>query len=98
MAGIGLMTPQVSSMTTDVWGIVDYVVTNKDWVCSTYHYGPTNWKECFGAQTVRNQSEQLIPVCKQNETQQLIGCESRQTDIPVGWTMDGFDDSRWNML
>ena len=74
------------------------VVTDKSWVCSTYHYGPTNWKSCFAAQTVRNQSQQVLPNCFLDSTPSLIGCVTRVTEIPVGWTMDGFDDSRWDML
>ena len=71
------------------------VVTNKSWVCSTYHYGPINWKDCFGAQMVRDQSYQLLPQCKQNSTPQLTGCTSRYTTLPTDWVMSGFDDSRW---
>ena len=29
------------------------VVSNSSWVCTGVHYGPENWKTCFGAQRVR---------------------------------------------
>lgn len=72
------------------------VVTNSSWVCTGHHYGPVNWKECFGAQMVRNQSLQLHPFCLQNSTPPLIGCTSRITPIPSGWINLDFDDSRWD--
>ena len=71
------------------------VVTNDKWVCTTYHYGPVNWKECFGAQTVRNQSLQIHPGCRQNSTPPLEGCFARYTRKPDGWASPGFDDSHW---
>ena len=71
------------------------VVTNDKWVCTTYHYGPVNWKECYGAQTVRSQSLQIHPGCRQNSTPPLEGCFARYTTKPDGWTSPGFDDSRW---
>ena len=71
------------------------VVTNSSWVCSTYSYGPVNWKECFGAQMVRNQSLQLIPACTNDTVPPLEGCVLRNSTRPEGWMMPGFDDSRW---
>lgn len=71
------------------------VVTNNSWVCSTQHYGPVNWKECFGAQMVRNQSLQLHTACLQNSTPPLVGCMSRFTAMPSGWINSNFDDSHW---
>ena len=47
------------------------VVTNSSWVCINHHYGPVNWKECVAGQTVRDQSLQLLPACKQNSTAHL---------------------------
>ena len=52
------------------------VVTNGTWTCTTHHYGPENWKDCFGGQMVRDQSLQLLTACKANSTPQLTGCES----------------------
>lgn len=72
------------------------VVTNGSWVCTTQHYGPVNWKQCYGAQTVRDQSLQLLPECMFNTTPPLVGCVSRVTERPEGWIMAGFDDSRWD--
>ena len=72
------------------------VVTNSSWVCTTHHYGPVNWKKCFGAQTLRNQSLQLLPACSQNTTIPLNGCTSRITPKPSSWTNLDFDDSRWD--
>ena len=72
------------------------VVTNSSWVCSTYNYGPVNWKECIAAQTVRNQSLQLIPYCIPNSVPPLQGCVARVTPTPDGWANPGFDDSRWD--
>ncbi len=72
------------------------VMTNSSWVCTTQHYGPVNWKECFGAQTVREQSLQLLPGCLMNTTPPLPGCTSRVTERPQGWTTAGCDDSRWD--
>lgn len=71
------------------------VVTNGSWVCSTYNYGPVNWKECFAAQTVRDQSLQLLPNCSFNSTPPLVGCTVRETSRPDGWATPRFDDSRW---
>ena len=71
------------------------VVTNSSWVCISVHYGPSNWKECFGGQTVRNQSLQLPPDCRADSTPPLVGCVSRITPTPLHWTQVGFDDSRW---
>lgn len=71
------------------------VVTNSSWVCSTYNYGPVNWKECVAAQMVRNQSLQLIPNCIANSTPPLVGCVARVTPTPDGWANPGFDDSHW---
>ena len=71
------------------------VVTNSSWVCTTHHYGPTNWKACFAGQTVRDQSFQLLPGCMENSTPQIEGCVSRITPRPEGWNEIGFDDSRW---
>lgn len=72
------------------------VVTNSSWVCINHHYGPVNWKECVAGQTVRDQSLQLLTPCKQNSTPPLVGCTSRLTPRPKGWTEVGFDDSRWD--
>ena len=72
------------------------VVTNSSWVCINHHYGPVNWKECVAGQTVRDQSVQLLTACKQNSTPPLVGCMSRLTPKPEGWTTVGFDDSRWD--
>lgn len=71
------------------------VVTNSSWVCTNHHYGPVNWRECFGAQMVRNQSLQLAPNCFADGTPPLVGCTSRVTPKPDGWTGVDFDDSRW---
>ena len=71
------------------------VVTNGSWVCSTYNYGPVNWKECVGAQMVRNQSLQLFPDCRADTTPPLVGCVTRVTPRPEGWATPKFDDSRW---
>ena len=71
------------------------VVTNRSWVCSTYNYGPVNWKECVAAQTVRDQSLQLLPNCSANSTPPLVGCVARVTPRPEEWATPGFDDSRW---
>ena len=71
------------------------VVTNNSWVCSTQHYGPSNWKSCFAAQTVRNQSLQVLPGCMAESTPQLMGCVSRVTSRPDGWNQLQFDDSHW---
>lgn len=71
------------------------VVTNQNWVCSSHHYGPTNWRTCFAGQMVRNQSLQLVPECLMESTPPLIGCISRVTPKPEGWVALGFDDSRW---
>ena len=72
------------------------VVTNGSWVCSTYNYGPVNWKDCVAAQTVRSQSLQLFPNCSSNSTPPLVGCRIRETPPPDGWADPGFDDSRWD--
>ena len=72
------------------------VVSNGSWVCSTYNYGPTNWKECVAAQTVRSQSLQLLPNCSFDTTPQLQGCVTRVTPRPEGWASAEFDDSRWD--
>lgn len=72
------------------------VVTNSSWVCSTYNYGPVNWKSCVAAQTVRNQSLQLFPACMSNSTAPYVGCTVRVTTRPNGWADPGFDDSRWD--
>lgn len=72
------------------------VVTNSSWICINHHYGPVNWKECVAGQTVRDQSLQLLPACKQNSTPPLVGCTSRFTARPEGWTAVRFDDSRWD--
>ena len=69
------------------------VVTNSKWVCSTYHYGPVNWRECFGAQRVRNYSLQLLPGCI--TAPQLEDCFARRSEKPEGWLMPNFDDSHW---
>ncbi len=69
------------------------VVTNSEWVCSTYLYGPVNWRECFGAQLVRNQSQQLLPNCI--TAPQLEGCFTRHSDKPAGWASPNFDDTNW---
>ena len=71
------------------------VVTNGSWVCSTYNYGPVNWKECVAAQTVRPQSLQLIPNCTADTVPPLVGCAARVTPTPEGWANPGFDDSHW---
>ncbi len=71
------------------------VVTNSSWVCKTHTYGPLNWKKCFGAQTVRNQSLQLHLACLQPDTPPLVGCTTRTTPKPEGWTSLNFDDSHW---
>lgn len=72
------------------------VVTNDKWACSTYHYGPVNWRECFGAQNVRNFSSQLLPDCRGNSTPPLVGCYARfSPENPLNWTMPDFDDSHW---
>ena len=71
------------------------VVTNSSWTCANHHYGPLNWKQCFGAQTERNQSLQLHPACFQDSTPPLTGCNSRITPKPPGWTSLDFDDSHW---
>ena len=71
------------------------VVTNRSWVCSSVHYGPTNWRDCFAAQMVRNQSQQLVPECLMESTPPLEGCVSRVIPKPEGWTDLDFDDSRW---
>ena len=70
-------------------------VTNSSWVCTTHHYGPTNWKACFAGQTVRDQSLQLLPGCMENSTPQIEGCVSRITPRPEVWNEIGFDDSCW---
>ena len=72
------------------------VVSNSSWVCTGVHYGPENWKTCFGAQRVRNQTLQLLPACKASSTPQLVGCQSQITPRPDGWNQTGFDDSRWD--
>lgn len=71
------------------------VVTNNQWVCTTYHYGPINWKECFAATDIRNYSLQLPPQCREDTTPPLEGCRSRYTPPPDGWTLPDFDDSHW---
>lgn len=71
------------------------VVTNDKWACTTYLYGPVNWRECFAAQKVRNFSLQLLPGCAQESTPSLVGCYARQSMKPGNWAMPGFDDSRW---
>ena len=71
------------------------VVTNSSWVCSTYHYGPVNWRACFGAQMVRNQSLQLLPGCLAQTTPQLEGCFARRSEKPENWSTTDFDDSHW---
>lgn len=71
------------------------VVTNNNWTCTTYHYGPVNWRECFAAQQVRNFSLQLLPGCAQNSTPPLVGCYARRSMKPENWEMPDFDDSRW---
>ena len=71
------------------------VVTNAEWVCYTYNFGPVNWKDCFANQMVRNQSTNFIPQCKADENPMLEGCYARQREVPSGWTNPGFDDSHW---
>ena len=71
------------------------VVTNSSWLCKTHAYGPENWKKCFGAQEVHNQSLQLHPACFQSDTPPLEGCTVRTIPKPEGWTTLGFDDSHW---
>ena len=71
------------------------VVTNNQWVCTTYHYGPDNWPQCFSATDVRNFSLQLPPVCREDTTPPLSGCTARVTARPQGWTLPDFDDSHW---
>ena len=56
------------------------VVTNDQWVCTTYLYGPVNWKECFGAQTVRDVSQQLHPACINDTVPALEGCVTRSSE------------------
>ena len=71
------------------------VVIISSWVCSTYSYSPVNWRECFGAISVRNASNQLIPECKQESMPMLQGCYTRNIPHPEGWNLPGFDDSSW---
>jgi hypothetical protein len=71
------------------------VVTNSSWVCMTYLYGPLNWKNCFGAQMVRDQSDQLVPACLNASVPPLEGCITRLIPKPNGWEMPEFDESHW---
>ena len=68
------------------------VVTNSEWKCYTYLYGPVNWRQCFAA--ARNASQALFPACR-DEAPPLDGCYARLTDIPQGWTQPDFDESYW---
>ncbi len=58
------------------------VVSDGNWTCSTYNYGPVNWNECVGSQTVRNTSLNPVPLCAQNTTPPLEGCRARLTSRP----------------
>ncbi len=68
------------------------VVTNSEWKCWTYHYGPVNWQECY-ATDPRDPALKTIPGCIQSDP--LEGCWSRLRDVPEGWSSPDFDDSNW---
>ena len=70
------------------------VVTNSSWVCSTYLYGPVNWRECYAGQMVRDQRYQLHPFCFMQNTS-IEGCFTRSYEKPAGWELPGFDESHW---
>ena len=66
----------------------DGTVTNADWKCKTYMYGPTNVDECF-----RNSS---VPTCKGEPPQS--GCIVEYhgyEDIKDSWYLPEFDDTDW---
>lgn len=73
------------------------VVTNSSWKCSTYHYGPVNWKSCFAAAD-RDPALKVLPACLFNVSADdglNTGCFSRTTPIPDGWAGVDFDESSW---
>ena len=72
------------------------VVSDGNWTCFNYNYGPVNWNECVGSQTVRDTSLNPLPFCAEDTTPLLEGCRVRLTSRPEGWAMPEFDDSRWD--
>ncbi len=70
------------------------VVTNSEWKCWTYHYGPVNWQECYAVDD-RDPALKVLPGCMQESTPPLDGCWSRLREVPEGWSSPDFDDSHW---
>lgn len=71
------------------------VVTNDQWICRTYQYGPVNWKECYATDN-RSSELKLHPACRNSTNPPFVGCVTRVTTIPANWASPSFDDSHWD--